>query len=237
MLRATLEGFRRRVEFTRAEWLSLVKSFSIGVKTLGLGNVVPSMNLTNDREFRRTSSPVLANSGATHNMPCKACKGKVDIQDLSSPYTIHTCPKCGREIKLREPGNHGRGIRIEKGDRFVFPDGWLKLSPHPLKGTGAFSRHGLDWFAQLTFVESLLQRQGEIEKILQENDQYCLGMHQKSELVKDLDPGKPEHADELFQRLTRIIRTHSSNRPQRAPAMGWGPLAWSVRELSPTPGV
>jgi hypothetical protein len=37
--------------------------------------------------------------------------------------------------------------------------------------------------------------------------------------------------------LTRIIRTHSSTRPQRAPAVGRGPLAWSAREPSPTPGV
>ncbi len=125
-------------------------------------------------------------------MSCRACKGKVDIQDLSSLYAIHTCPKCGREIKLRE---------IEKGDQVVCPPGWLKLSPHPLKGTGDFTKHGLDWYAKLTFVESLLQRQGEIEKVLQENDHYCLGMHQRSELVKDLDPGNPDHAEELFQRL------------------------------------
>ena len=134
-------------------------------------------------------------------MACKACKDKVDIQDLSSPYAIHTCPKCGREIKLREPGSHGHGITIQKGDRFVFPDGWLKISANPLKSTGHLTKYGLDWFAKLTLVEDLPQKQGEIEKVIKDNDQYCIGMHQKSELVKDLDPGNPDHTEKIFQRL------------------------------------
>ncbi len=134
-------------------------------------------------------------------MPCEACKGKVDIDDLSSPYVIRTCPTCGRDVKLRESGDHGRGMKVEKGDQVVFPAGWLKISANPLKGSGHLTKHGLEWFAKLTFVEDLPQKQGAIEKVLEENDRYCVGMHQKSELIKDLDLGNPDHAEEIFQRL------------------------------------
>ena len=134
-------------------------------------------------------------------MPCEACQGKVDIEDLSYPYVIHTCPNCGREVKLRKPGDHGRGIAIGLGDRFVFPEGWLQIAANPLKGSGYLTKHGLEWFAKLTFVADLPQKQDEIEKILEENDRYCIGMHKKSELIKDLDPGNPDHSEEIIQRL------------------------------------
>jgi hypothetical protein len=34
-------------------------------------------------------------------MPCKACKGKRDIDDLSAQYVIRTCPKCTSWLHAR----------------------------------------------------------------------------------------------------------------------------------------
>lgn len=88
-------------------------------------------------------------------MSCPDCQSLVDIDDLSSPYVVRKCANCGREINLREPGDNGHGIKVEKGDRFVFPEGWLQISAHPLKGRGNLSRSGLRWFAKLIFVEDV----------------------------------------------------------------------------------
>lgn len=134
-------------------------------------------------------------------MMCKACKDKVDIEDLSSPYMIRKCPKCGRKIKLREPGDNGHGIKVEKGDQFIFPDGWLQISAHPLKGTGHLTKHGLECFAKLIFIEELPKKRDEIEVELEKNDQYCLSILEKSEIIKDLDLKNPDHSEEIFQRL------------------------------------
>ena len=135
-------------------------------------------------------------------MSCNTCKDKVDIENLSSPYVIRKCPECGREIKLREPGKDGHGIKVEKGDRFVIPDGWFKFSAHPLHGTGHFTKNGLQWFAKLMFVEELPKKRDEIEKELEKNEQYWLSILEKSEIIRDLDVNNPDHFDEIFQRLS-----------------------------------
>lgn len=82
-------------------------------------------------------------------MSCKSCAHLEDVTDLSTPYVERTCAECGRKINLREPGANGHGIRVEKGDQFRFPKGWLQFAANPLKGTGHFTKHGLEWFAKL----------------------------------------------------------------------------------------
>jgi hypothetical protein len=134
-------------------------------------------------------------------MPCDDCKNKVDIVDLSAPYVIRTCPKCGREIKLREPGDNGYGIKVEKGDRFIFPNGWLKVAANPLKGTGHLTKHGLEWFAKLTFVEEILGKREQFEEVIENNDHYSSGILKQSELIKDLDLDNEDQAEQVFQRL------------------------------------
>ena len=134
-------------------------------------------------------------------MTCNACRNKVDIIDLSAPYVIRTCPNCGREIKLREPGDNGHGIKVEKGDRFIFPHGWLKIAANPLKGTGHLTKHGLAWFAKLMFVADLLGKREQFEQEIVNNDQYCSDILRQSNLLKDLDLDSPEQADQVFQIL------------------------------------
>ena len=84
-------------------------------------------------------------------MTCTACKELTEITDLTRPYTVRTCAKCGRKIKQRHPGAHGVGLNVQKGDQIVLPAGFLTLSANPLKGTGHFSSAGLKWFAELVF--------------------------------------------------------------------------------------
>ena len=134
-------------------------------------------------------------------MSCDVCISKVDIEDLSTLYIIRTCPKCGREIKLREPGDNGLGIKVEKGDQFIFPQGWLKITANPLKGTGHLTKHGLEWFAKLTFVEDILSKREQFEQVLSNNEHYCSDILMQSKLIRDLDLDNPDHAEQIFQKL------------------------------------
>ena len=135
-------------------------------------------------------------------MSCHVCNSKIDIDNLSVPYVIHTCPNCGREIKLREPGDNGHGIKVEKGDRFIFPHGWLQIAANPLKGTGHLTKHGLEWFAKLTFVEDLPSKREQFEQEIEKNDLYSSNILRQSEFIKDLDLDNADQADELFKRLS-----------------------------------
>jgi Domain of unknown function (DUF4263) len=135
-------------------------------------------------------------------MPCTACKDKRDIEDLSAPYIIRTCSKCGRGIKLREAIVPGIGIgKMKKGDQLVFPDGWFKFSANPLKGMGHLTRSGVEWFAKQTFVAELPQRLESFDGVMEEIDRSCAERHKNSELLKDLDLGIPEENELAFQRL------------------------------------
>jgi hypothetical protein len=86
-------------------------------------------------------------------MSCSVCKDIVERTDTT--HVIRKCTGCGREMHILESGEHGKGIMIRGGDRFVIPGGWLKLSLNPLKSTGRLARPGLDMLAGQLFLEGL----------------------------------------------------------------------------------
>lgn len=91
-------------------------------------------------------------------MTCAACQGIVE-----QPETIHvirTC-KCGRELRIAEPGEKGKGIRVGKGDRLVIPAGFITLSLNPLKSRGQISRAGIDMLASDLFLDGITRRRND----------------------------------------------------------------------------
>src|SRR5215204_4930328 len=86
-------------------------------------------------------------------MTCTVCDGIVERPDI--PHVLRLCPGCGREMRIHEPGDHGRGLQIQAGDRFVIPAGWLKLSLNPLQSTGTLSKAGLEMLAAELHLQSL----------------------------------------------------------------------------------
>lgn len=135
-------------------------------------------------------------------MSCNKCTNLKDINDLSSPYVIRTCSSCGRGIKLREPGNNGHGIKIEKGDQFIFPKDYIKIAANPLKSSGTLSTGGLEWFAKLIFIEDLPQQKEIIEEIIEKNEQFGLNYLKKSEFLHGLDFENPEHINQVAKILS-----------------------------------
>lgn len=133
-------------------------------------------------------------------MTCKACSGFEEIADLSSPYVVRTCKQCGRKINLRDPGENGHGIRIEQGDEFVFPEGWLKIAANPLKGNGHLTKFGLAWFAQLIFVEDI-KTIGDLNSLLDKSEAECDEVLRASSLLAGFDLSDSETAETVFKTL------------------------------------
>ena len=136
-------------------------------------------------------------------MTCKQCIELEDIDDLRMPYVVRTCSVCNREIKLREPGDNGHGIKVEKGDRFVFPDGFLKISANPLKSTGHLSKHGLAWFAKHIFIEELEKNPDKIDVFTKSNEDYSERILKDAGLFDGLDLSLEEDSKELFLRVEK----------------------------------
>lgn len=135
-------------------------------------------------------------------MPCPSCAHLKNISDLSTPYVERTCAKCGRKINLREPGDNGHGIKVEKGDQFKFPKGWLKLAANPLKGTGHLTKHGLGWFAKLIFVEEI-KKESEVPELLEDSRLFADKILEDSELLADLNLESEDDAKEAIGRLEK----------------------------------
>jgi hypothetical protein len=135
-------------------------------------------------------------------MSCAKCSEKVDIVDLSRPYVVRTCDSCGRKINLREPGEHGKGFIIEKGDQVVLPADFVKIAANPLKGNGHFSRTGLAWFAQLIFVEELLNKRESIIDEIDKNEADCIKRLRESSLDRQLVSEADEVSEETYNYLS-----------------------------------
>jgi hypothetical protein len=129
-------------------------------------------------------------------MSCDLCRDIIDREKV--PHVIRVCKGCGREMHVVEPGDHGRGIKIEKGERFVIPASWLRLSLNPLESTGTFSRSGLQWFAEQIFVQDLFTKEADFQAILKALEEQADEILQGSELIGGLDINNPEHAERIF---------------------------------------
>jgi len=118
-------------------------------------------------------------------MSCNKCKHLLDIQDLSSPYVIRECSDCNRKINLREAGDNGHGIKMEKGDQFIFPKNFIKMSANPLKSTVRLSKGGLEWFAKLIFVNDLPTKRESIQEEIKKNGNYSAYFQMTPQLEKE----------------------------------------------------
>jgi hypothetical protein len=134
-------------------------------------------------------------------MACKECKDIVETVNKDIPHVVRKCKSCGREMKICPPGDHGIGITVEKGDRFVMPAGWFNIHANPLKGRGQLTKAGLEWFAKLIFLAKFPRQASQIEDILKENDTLCTNILQSSDLLAELDLEKEEDARKFFDVL------------------------------------
>lgn len=134
-------------------------------------------------------------------MACNSCKDVVEIEDLDVPHVVRKCANCGREMRVHSPGDHGIGIKVNKGDKFVIPRTWFKIYANPLKGKVHLTKAGLIWFAKLLFLEDLPKKRKDIEVELDKNEKTCSQILKTSELLKDLDIENPDHSTQIFETL------------------------------------
>lgn len=142
-------------------------------------------------------------------MACEACKKLKDIADLSRPYVVRTCKTCGRKIKLRTPGAHGIGFKINEGDQFIMPAEFLTMSANPLKGTGQFTSYGLSWFAEMVFGVDLAKKDSRkdfpasLRAIMESNENFFKG----AKYLEGLDLHALANEEEVFKRINANQKT------------------------------
>ncbi|MGI6418224.1 MAG: Shedu anti-phage system protein SduA domain-containing protein [Thermoguttaceae bacterium] len=132
-------------------------------------------------------------------MACPKCADVVERPHL--PHVVRQCEGCGRELCIHEPGAHGIGFNIRKGDKVVIPCDWLKLSLNPLKSIGHFSRYGLQWFAQQIYLEDLPKKKDEVGAEIDRLEARCDAILKASNIIEGLDIENEGHAEEIIAKL------------------------------------
>lgn len=136
-------------------------------------------------------------------MTCDKCNNVVERDDV--PHVIRACVGCGRKLHIVPLGEHGRGIKIEEGDQFIIPAGWIKLSMNPLKATGRLYRPALDMLAKSLFLTGLQAREGYVEAA--KNLEHEMdGIVNAFPPLSGLDINNQNHAEKIFT----IMQSHES---------------------------
>ncbi|PHQ69566.1 MAG: hypothetical protein COB93_07695 [Sneathiella sp.] len=134
-------------------------------------------------------------------MSCKKCEDIADIEDLSFPYVIRQCSNCNRDIKIREPGEGGKGIKVEKGDRFQIPAGFIQFSANPLASNTKLTRSGLQYYAKLVFIGDVSKNEEKLDEIIEANEKYCIDIFSRSEHLREIDFTKDFEINDIFEKL------------------------------------
>src|SRR5688500_15432553 len=132
-------------------------------------------------------------------MPCPKCVDVLERPDV--PHVVRTCEGCGRTLRVHEPGAHGKGLQVKKGDQVVIPADWLRLSLNPLKTNAQFSRFGLQWFAEQSHLEDLPRKRDEVPAELDRIQKRCDDILEKSALLQGLDLERPEDGEKAIDIL------------------------------------
>lgn len=128
-------------------------------------------------------------------MSCKHCENIVERRDV--PHVIRNCPECGRELHIYEPGKHGVGFKIKKGDRPVIPENYIKMSLNPLENRGQFTLYGLEWLMTKVFFGDFPQRGETLDDEIAHVQELCNTIVIESNMFKGLDITDEKNAEEI----------------------------------------
>lgn len=134
-------------------------------------------------------------------MPCTACEKIEDVNESGGLYVIRKCAQCGRSMKVREPGKHGIGVEVRKGEQLVMPAGWLKIAANPLKSSRHLTKHGLGWFAQLVFANDLGSHRDDLLVVMAQMDEEYGEVLKNSPLLAGFNVEDAEQSEAVFEKL------------------------------------
>src|SRR4051794_19185897 len=89
------------------------------------------------------------------------------LVELNVPHVKRKCQECGKTIHLVEPGEGGEGIKVEAGDQFVIPAGFIRMSLDPAASSGRLSRPGVTWLTERFFFDGRPSTPGDAVPSLQ----------------------------------------------------------------------
>lgn len=125
----------------------------------------------------------------------------VSLVPLDVPHVERPCDECGETRFLAEPGEDGAGIKVEKGDRFTIPAGWLTISLDPSASRGRLTKAGTLWFVSHMLTGDLPGDGDGLRGYLQQVEDDVDGLLRSSEVLAHLNLDDEADADKAFELL------------------------------------
>ena len=139
-------------------------------------------------------------------MSCEFCANVIERSDVI--HVIRRCPSCGREMRIHEPGPHGRGLQVRAGDRPVIPAGFLQLSLNPLKSKGHLTKAGIHMLAERFFMQGLPQRDEGYAEFAVALEREMDALVTAFPPLEGLDLENAAHSDQI----TTILQDHKTTK-------------------------
>jgi hypothetical protein len=123
----------------------------------------------------------------SENLPERFCSHcGLSLIPLDRPHVARSCATCEKTVHVVEPGEGGKGIRVQAGDSFIIPAGSIKLSLDPAAG-GRLFRHGVAFLAKQFIYSSAPNKAEDLARLLDSYAKDADAILKASEHLKDLD--------------------------------------------------
>jgi hypothetical protein len=132
---------------------------------------------------------------------CEQCG--VRLVPLDIPHVQRPCADCGKTTYVVEPGEGGKGIKVQAGDRFTIPAGWLSLSLDPSKSAGRLFRPGVTWFVTNLMTGNLPKDVAGLDDYLKKCEEQADALLAESEKLKHLDIENEADAPEAIELIEK----------------------------------
>jgi hypothetical protein len=114
---------------------------------------------------------------------CSSCG--VSLQPLPYLHVERTCEACGKSIFVREAGEGGKGIKVNKGDKVHFPAGAINVSLKPKAGSHLF-KPGVTWLVKQFFLDGAPNTYRELGGLFDRYDDVAKRKLSRSEKLSGL---------------------------------------------------
>jgi hypothetical protein len=111
-------------------------------------------------------------------------------------------------VRTLKPGKNGRGIKVLKGDKFVIPPDFIRLSLNPLQSSGQLTKAGVDMMARTLLLDGLYPDEATFD-----DDSLRLEQHTDQILsaftpLAGLDVNNADHTEKIYS----IMKEHELTR-------------------------
>lgn len=129
---------------------------------------------------------------------CSTCG--VSLQPLPYLHVERTCESCEKSIFVREAGEGGKGVKINKGDKVHFPAGLISVSLKPKAGSHLF-KPGVNWLVQQFFLDGAPDTYQELNSLFDRYDDVAEEKLKRSEKLTGLSLDNESESEAIFENL------------------------------------